>query len=342
MLSLATVASVSYIAQQFAQTNQNIANIPNQIQPSPCSWPNDRTQIINTTEQTRSNTETANTTLGVITNTQLVGINSTVNTINSGVTGLVNTIGTATSTATNTLFGYLQGLGRSLYLDKIYNALTFLMSLHNAMMLTQNLGQSLGFLIDSFMQLVSPKDENNEPLDINQIIGNSVANFVKGIVGEERFNGLSLNWKRLNVIWNATASIYNLMLNSMTAMAESLNIIGTYTGKIGNALKRSGTVLENSYQWMQDVFKFNTGKFAKINSYVEGVMNATEISDELTEAIENANEFNESWQQIGTEMTRIRETVNEFETTKNDSETTAKNESKSPPITNDDFKEPNN
>jgi len=99
MLSLATVASVSYITQQFAQTNQNIANIPNQIQPSPCLWINDRNQVINTTEQTRSNTETANTTLGVITNTQLVGINSTVqttnttvNTINSGVTGLVNTI----------------------------------------------------------------------------------------------------------------------------------------------------------------------------------------------------------------------------------------------------------
>jgi len=337
MLSLATVASVSYIAQQFAQTNQNIANIPNQIQPSPCSWPNDRTQIINTTEQTRSNTETANTTLGVITNTQLVGINSTVNTINSGVTGLVNTIGTATSTATNTLFGFATQAYRSLYLDRVYNALSILMQIHNTAMLSRNVGESIGYLLSSSLALFGIKDENGSPLDFEEILGNSIQNFLKGFMGENLYNGIGTQFKRLSTIYNAAVNIYDLLLTNLAGIAQGLEIVGEYSGKIGNALKRGGVILYDAYNWMDENIQIKTGRLGFFERVDQQLQDIEDIADNFTQVTDNIHNIGYSYNEIKEELDNVKSVMNENVTNKETLENEATENSQSPNLTDNDL-----
>lgn len=337
---LAIGAGATWLASQFAGINTNIQNQPQ----SPCQWPSDRNTVI-------QNGQTANTTLGVITNTQLVQVNTTVNANNTllntvnqsvtavatNVTNVANTIGTATSTATNTVFGFLKSFSKSLYLDKIYNAMGLILQIHNAAMLSRNLGESLSTLLDNGLNILGLKDEEGEPLNIGATLSNAASNVVKSIIGESTYNGINAAWKKLSAIYTAAVNIYELLLNNLAGIAEGLEIIGNYTGKIGNALKRGGVVLENAYQWMDENLRVKTGKLAVIDRISEGLENATEVTDNLTEVTEVVIETSETFNQINSELDEVKEKIAEAEEDRAEAEEESKAVSNSPDIEDRDL-----
>ena len=71
------------------------------------------------------------------------------------------------------------------------------------------------------------------------------------------------------------------MTDSLFGITEGLEQIGKYTGKIGNALKKSGTVLENSYNWMTETFNFSSGKNRKIDRVIQGLQQSNEVASDL-------------------------------------------------------------
>lgn len=352
MLALGTGAV--WLANQFSGVTNAVSNNT----PTPCQWTADRNTVLTNQETANTQLTTANTTLGVVTNTQLVGINSTVtatnatvnatnstvttinttaNTISNNLTGLINTVGTATSTATTTLFGFVTKAYKTLYLDRVYNAMSFLMQVHNTAMLSRNVGESIGYLLSNTLSIFGIKDENDQPLDFGQILGNSVENFIKNIVGEDTYNGASMQWKRLSAIYSAVANIYDLILQNLSGIAEGIQIVGNYTGEIGNALKKGGVVLENAYEWMEDNFRIKTGRLSTIERINEGLESIENTASELTEVTEVWIEGRESVTEINEQVNNIKEQMAINVSEKLEAENQAKTASESPNLANSDL-----
>lgn len=154
-------------------------------------------------------------------------------------------------------FDRFNEVAKWLHLDRLLNILVFAATVHNAFMLSNNIGQTLMGAINNVLQLIGLKDAKGGNIDIGQIINSTVEGIVKGIVGEQNYQTISTAWAKANRIYQATTNVLNGFQNVSNTILSGLELIGGYTGKIGNALKKAGEVLDNAYGWMNPQPKFN-------------------------------------------------------------------------------------
>lgn len=167
-------------------------------------------------------------------------------------------------------------------MDKVLNALTVVAVIHNAAMLSKYTGQTLLDAFGGALDLFGIDDEEGNRLDLNSMLGRSVENLLKTVLGEDVYNDTSALWKRANRIVSVGS---NIAWGVRTIMDSSLDLseyIANNTGKIGNALKRFGVVGEGAYPTMSTGVKAGDKWRRKIDRYSAGL----ETVDNAAETIE--------------------------------------------------------
>jgi hypothetical protein len=339
-----TLAIVGTLATSVALSNSTqtittaISNIPT---PTPCTYPTFHPQNQAERAAISSKVDGVNTVLGTVTNVQIAEAKT-------GITSIIDKIGTPISGGAATLFegvNKIQEWGtkfsRSLRLDRAYNALAVMLQIHNAAILSRNLGESLGFLIDASLQALRLKDENDEEFNLTEIIGDSIENFIKSIVGNDIYNGLSRQWKLISAIYSAAINIYEMSLSAFGGLAEGVSVIGEYQGKIGNALKRSGGVMQNAYDWMEENFKIKMSRAGYLGRVADGLQEAEDVVSNVTEFPESINEVYSTYDEAADEIKEAREAAEQLRLVRVDKEIENKIDSASPNIADSDaFKPP--
>ncbi|AFY48899.1 collagen triple helix repeat protein [Nostoc sp. PCC 7524] len=163
-------------------------------------------------------------------------------------------------------------------LDRVLNLMTTAATIHNALMLSNDIGQTLAASIANVLVIFGIKDSDGQAYNISEIIGSNIENFIKGLVGESNYAALSLVWAKANRIYQATTNVLNSFLSLSQVILQANELIAAYTGKIGNALKRGGVVLENAYGWMNPQPKFN-----RVSRFLENVQNAASTVQMVTQ-----------------------------------------------------------
>ncbi|WP_414546358.1 hypothetical protein, partial [Nostoc sp. CCY0012] len=155
----------------------------------------------------------------------------------------------------------------------------FAATVHNAVQLSNDIGQTLGQALANVLTLIGIKDDKGQPLNVSQIIGNTVENVIKGIVGTENYTSLTTAWAKANRIYQATSNVLNSFLNLSQTILQASELIAAYTGRIGNALKKGGVILENAYGWMNPQPKFN-----RVTQLLENLQNGASTIQMVTQA----------------------------------------------------------
>ncbi|MEH2287167.1 hypothetical protein [Nostoc sp.] len=171
---------------------------------------------------------------GVVAQTALLTIinNKLGNQVVGGISGLV------TSVAQNT------------YVEKALSVLTFAATIHNALMLSNNLAQTLGTIIDQVLGFILPKGLDGTPISINNVIGKAVHEIVADTIGEANYQEISQDWAKANRIYQASVNVFNQIGNAVGLVTAGMEVIGGNVAKIGNALKIWGVIGEKAYSWM--------------------------------------------------------------------------------------------
>jgi hypothetical protein len=194
---------------------------------------------------------------------------------------------------------------------KVLEYLGLVATLHNAAMLSRNVGTSLGDITSAIANntISFLTNEESNAIDINETLGNTIENILKNALGEEIYNSTSESFQKSNRIINAASNIIYSFTAVNAGLAQGLETIGNYTGKIGNALKKSGAVLEDSYSWMSEKVSVKTGRIGQVQRIIDGgeqienfasdIQNATE---EFREAQENVTNISEQFNKVKTEI----------------------------------------
>ncbi|NJL42162.1 MAG: hypothetical protein HC899_40160 [Leptolyngbyaceae cyanobacterium SM1_4_3] len=168
------------------------------------------------------------------------------------------------------------------HLDRLLNILTFITVLHNAFMLSNQLGQTLFSAISNGLAAIGVRDDEGNPIDIGGLVSGSVENIIIQIVGAENYAEISADWKRANRIYQAASNILFSIQSIMYSVLESLEIIGSYVAKIGNAAKKFGVFAESCYTWMNPNPNFTQNRFFNaLNNAQEAVENVDNIAGEI-------------------------------------------------------------
>lgn len=192
-----------------------------------------------------------------------------------------------------------------LQLDRALNVLTFAATVHNAMMLSNDIGQTFLGIISNALQLIGIKDDKGNAYDIGSVINSTVENLVKGIIGAENYTELSAAWQKANRVYQATTNILNQFQGLAQSILQANELIGAYTGRIGNALKKGGVVLENAYEWMNPQPKFNriTQGLEALQQTASTIQQVTQVPldivSQATELTNAATEFTKAIKEDG-------------------------------------------
>ena len=244
------------------------------------------------------------------------------------------------------LSGYLLDrftkLWKSRTVDRALSLMATAAAIHNAVMLSRNIGSTLISTLGNALSIIGIKDGDEIAQNFSTVIGNSIENIVKGLVGNDNYTALSETWAKANRIYQSAINIYQLMTDSLFGITSGLEQTAKYTGKIGNALRKSGVILENSYNWMSETFNFSSGKNRKIDRVIQGLQQASEVASDLESITSEFRSVTENVAEIGTQINTIRAEVTGKEETKKNIEDTSKNSSQSPQINKSDLTKPEN
>jgi hypothetical protein len=185
-----------------------------------------------------------------------------------------------------------------LHLDRALNVLIWWQTLHNAYMLSNNLGQTLTSAISNVLSAVGIKDAEGSPLDIGDIIGDTLDGIAKKALGEETWGGIKAEWKKYNRIYQAGANILNSVQSIGHSVLGALNVVGSWNASIGNALRKWGTVGENAYRWMNPNVNFQNRFFVGLEAATNAVSQVDQIASEVLSVQENVKQIGEQSKEL--------------------------------------------
>ncbi|MBD2354751.1 hypothetical protein H6G41_08930 [Tolypothrix sp. FACHB-123] len=192
------------------------------------------------------------------------------------------------------LSGKLTRFSKWLQLDRALNLMTFAVTVHNAMMLSNEIGQTLLVAINNVLSLIGLKDDDGQAFNLGEFISNGIENLIKGIIGEENYTVLSAAFQKANRIYQATTNVLNQLMNVNSVITNALEVIGSYTGKIGNALRIWGVVGEKAYNWMNPQPSFDNKWMTKLQQLQEGANTVAMVTQIPVDGVNAVTELTNS------------------------------------------------
>ena len=186
----------------------------------------------------------------------------------------------------NGLSGGMTRLSSFLGIDRVFNLLNFLATMHNAMMLSNGLKVTL---LQTLSSVGNPtgllQTSENENVDLNQVFNKNVEGIFVSVFGLETVAAFETTWKKYNRIYQAGANVMNAVSSMTNALADAIETTAEYTGKIGNALKGAGVIAENAYQWFSEKVNAKNSKFMTFNTTVNNVTTVLNLVNEVAETV---------------------------------------------------------
>lgn len=199
----------------------------------------------------------------------------------------------AIATKLQTMQAFAEKAWKNTHLDKVINLLTLVTVLHNAAMMSRNVGETLGYLVSNSLAVIGVKDEDGSDLDISGMIGSGISDFIKSVVGADVYDDVRTSWQKANRVLQAGSNIIWTLRNINDAKADILEWTAENTGKIGNALKRYGVVGERAYPWMAERARVQDAYRNKLNGLFERLESIEDTADSLSVVTSNVREIQE-------------------------------------------------
>lgn len=209
---------------------------------------------------------------------------------------------------------FAEGAWKATHMDKVINLLTLISVLHNASMLSRDVAETLGYAIDNALQAtgVKIKNEEGEQISVTEVVGKSVANFIKGIIGEDVYNNTREAYLKLNrIVSTASMTIWTIR-NIGDSTQDLLEWTAQNTGKIGNALKRFGVVGERAYPWMSENAQARNRFRARFDKVTDQLENAENFASSFATGTSNILEITQETQELGQNFKDFKQSVTTF------------------------------
>lgn len=229
----------------------------------------------------------------------------------------------------------LNTLYNRLGVDRMMHALNIALGVHNAVAVSRAVGQTLGYVVDATAQAAGFQwtDTQGNQISFSQVFGANAVGFVQNVIGADLYNNLNANFNKLLRVYQTGQNVAWAVRGIIDPIRSATDIITENTGKIGNALRRSGAVLENSYQIMPERATLQSATEKKIETFTASVQDIGEGLETFGELSENVIEIQENTQQLQESSTAFDNEIENITDQKEADNTASNFASQSPVIT---------
>ncbi|PHM11637.1 hypothetical protein [Nostoc sp. 'Peltigera malacea cyanobiont' DB3992] len=202
------------------------------------------------------------------------------------------------------LSGKLQRLSSWMHLDRVLNILIWWQTLHNAYMLSANLGQTLTSAISNVLAAIGIKDAEGSPLEIGEVLGHQFDSLAKTVIGESEWGGIKAEYKKWNRIYQAAANLMNSIQSIGASILSALEVIGSWVASIGNGLRKWGEVGDKAYRWMNPTPNFQ-------NKFFTALENTENVVSQIDSVASEVLSIEETVTQISTQKAELLKALGE-------------------------------
>lgn len=187
------------------------------------------------------------------------------------------------------LSGVIKNFARSNLVQSFLNTLTFITALHNALMLSNNVRQTLFSAFDIIYQLpgmaqFAPTDpETGEIVDYGTWASEQFDNLLRAAFGDQTVDTVRNSWNRASRVYQAAANLLFSIQSITWSLQEAVEVVGNYVAKIGNALKKFGVLTERAYGWMNPQAA-DSRRWSRVYNAINNVQEATENIEQVAAA----------------------------------------------------------
>lgn len=162
--------------------------------------------------------------------------------------------------------------------DRVIGLANLAMNVHNGMMLSRNLVETFSSTVDIVLQAMGLHltDAEGNTMNFGELIGNTINSALTDIVGLENAIEIRNRLASFNRIYTSAMNTYYNVYQMFDSAKNIAETTATMVGKIGNALKKSGTIMDNCFQWFNEDFtpwNLQQNRWEKLFTQVEDLEN---------------------------------------------------------------------
>ncbi len=232
-------------------------------------------------------------------NALLLKMSGTLNSIKGTVTTIKNVTNTTLGVVQHAKYGLkavqqaASVAWKATHGDKALQMLNTALLINNAMFLGSNIADTVGDVASLVLGTLGVKDSEGQAINVNQVIGNTVKNWIVGVVGQANYAAYEQKIKSRIRTYQATANLYS-SVRSMLASAEDIaEATGINVAQIGNALRDSNAVETDSYGYMPEGNRRTNKIFKALEKGDELADSLHTITTDAVDLYQETKEFND-------------------------------------------------
>ena len=245
---------------------------------------------------------------GQITQNAVRVANSTLNNPQFGLSAIVNN----SAYGLRKIQGFAETAWRVTKADKIMAGVTMALTVHNAMMLSNNLASTISEAVNMTFNALNIRDEGDKEIDIGGAIRTKINEVLSSALGAENYTALTARIAKANRIYQASINLLDTTYSLFDSARTVAELTAEHTGKIGNALREAGAVYEDAYDEMTEKINPQNTAMRKLGSFRDAIEVAEDAFDSVTEISSNIVEIKETVGQIETEKKELKTEIDEF------------------------------
>ena len=155
--------------------------------------------------------------------------------------------------------------------DKIMTGVSMALTVHNAMMLSNNLLATVSEATNMAFNALGIRDETDTEFDFGQAIKDKIDAVLSSVLGQANYDALTVRIAKANRIYQSSINLLDTTYSLFDSARTVAELTAENTGKIGNALRESGAVYEDAYEeFIEQVNPQNTSQ-RRLANFREGL-----------------------------------------------------------------------
>lgn len=199
-------------------------------------------------------------------------------------------------------------------IDRTLAVMNLATNIHNAAMLTRDLGETLGSVVDNVIGLTGLRFTNSEGAQVQftDLLSSNFRAFLVSVLGAENYVSLVLQWQKANTIYHSAMAVVNTTQSMLDPISSAVEYGMENVSKIGNSLKEDGVVSENAYPAMDETIRARrVNRFERLNDTLEGAEN---IASNLSSITSSAVSVKEDYKQLREDSKDLKDKASAFNT----------------------------
>jgi len=220
----------------------------------------------------------------------------------------------AQSAALSVLASFVSRIYNNQFVHSSLSFMTTMTTIHNAAMLSRDVAETLGTVVDNSVNLSGNKLKDTDGNDINftSWVGTNIRAIIVQLIGADKYVQLALQWQKANTIYHSAMAVVNTTQSMLDPISSAVEYGMENVSKIGNSLKEDGVVSENAYPAMNETIRARrVNRFERLNDTLEGAEN---IASNLSSVTSSAVSVKEDYQQLREDSKELRDKANAFNT----------------------------